>query len=132
MSRQDLASAVKVRRQQLKIRNASALQERGGPSPAVLTKIENASADAIHRNTFAKLDDALEWAPGSAEALLATGAPPTDASDTFVDLTIPRGSDAVLLAIEALSQRIDALARQTERLAQGQEALVELARRNPR
>ena len=67
-NRTHLADAVKDRRHQLGL-TPPQVQASGGPSPTVLSQIENAYDNNYSASTLAKLDRALEWTPGTAAAL---------------------------------------------------------------
>jgi hypothetical protein len=80
-ARQRLAAAVKRRRgDDLHLRQED-VSGRGGPSKASLHSIENASADAYHDTTIAKLEQALLWKPGSIASIVAGGEPVPIESD---------------------------------------------------
>lgn len=64
-----LAEVVLARRQELRLSQREVL-ERGGPSNATMTQIENGMARNPSEATLRKLDHALMWEPGSARRVL--------------------------------------------------------------
>jgi hypothetical protein len=102
---QDLAQAVRDRREQLGLGQID-LAHRGGPSLGTIQNIEQGARERYASRTFAQLDRALVWTPGSARALMLHGhGPQVIASASTVDrdaraLVVGR---AVLALIDALT-----------------------------
>lgn len=71
---QKLASAVKHRREELRL-SQDAIAKRGGPSTTTVSDIEGGIGKVPRPSTLKKLDEALEWVPGSSEKILAGGSP---------------------------------------------------------
>ncbi|AEF43093.1 helix-turn-helix domain-containing protein [Hoyosella subflava] len=70
-----LARAVRERRKELGL-SQSQLHGRGGPSGPTLVRIEHAEVPLPGPVTLAKLDRALGWTPGSANAVVEDGTEP--------------------------------------------------------
>lgn len=103
MSVQDLAQAVRERREQLGLRQSD-LATRGGPGLGTVQNIEQGARDVYSSRTVAQLDRALGWASGSSQALLTHGHIPQSVtcapSDDARALAVGR---AVLALIDALT-----------------------------
>lgn len=71
-----LAHAVRQRRTELGLSQA-AVSARGGPSDFVVSRIENNEEPRPRADTLRKLDDGLDWDPGTARAHVFGESPPT-------------------------------------------------------
>ncbi|MFA7267203.1 MAG: helix-turn-helix transcriptional regulator [Candidatus Nanopelagicales bacterium] len=107
-----LAHAVKARREQLGL-TQDELAALGGPSDTTVVKIEKGKTEP-GRQTFRKLDLALEWEPGSARRVMETGEAPRIASDSYEtqlqqkrNRSTPRGWSAS--AVSARHRALDEL-----------------------
>jgi hypothetical protein len=75
------------------------LAAQGGPSPSTVYKLVREAVQPTER-TIARLDRALGWQPGSADAVMAGGAPSlslsreVEAVSTLVDAELARCEDA--------------------------------------
>lgn len=76
-----LGAFVKQRRASELGLSQSEVTSRGGPSVPTLRQIENGVAGNFRAQTFAELEKALQWAPGSAQRILQ-GGDPTEARST--------------------------------------------------
>lgn len=68
MTHLNLAQWVRQRREELGL-TQDEVAKFGGPSTATVRTIENGQAENFHRRTFAGLDQALQWQPGTASKL---------------------------------------------------------------
>lgn len=68
-----LGDAVLNRRARMGMASRAELARRSGISLRLLTDLELGHRDSYDPATFARLEQALEWAPGSAEAILEGG-----------------------------------------------------------
>lgn len=74
-----LGDAIVVRRVKLGLTSREALAKHSGMSPRILSYLEHGDRDSYDPSTFARLEAALEWAPGSVQAVLDGGQPTTTA-----------------------------------------------------
>ncbi|MBJ7322829.1 MAG: helix-turn-helix domain-containing protein [Rhodococcus sp.] len=77
---QYLADVVHKRRKELGL-SLAAVVERGGPSEPTMVRIESGRTPPLRAPTFRKLDQALNWQPGSAMSVYAGGEPLNEAGD---------------------------------------------------
>lgn len=80
MTAAQLGDEVRIRRTQLGLRQAD-LEHEGGPSLGTVQNIEHASRATYTPRTFARIDQALRWRPGSARDCLHRGLVPVLAAD---------------------------------------------------
>ncbi|WP_054953052.1 helix-turn-helix domain-containing protein [Flaviflexus massiliensis] len=69
-----LAKAVKARRIELGLSQIE-VSQRGGPSTTTVSRIELGRLPNVSSDSLMKLDNALEWSPGSSDAVLQGGQP---------------------------------------------------------
>ena len=74
-TRQKLASCVVERRLEIGLPTTKSLAERSDISARLLGDVENGRRDSYSKATLWALDKALEWVPGSAQAVLDGGEP---------------------------------------------------------
>lgn len=127
-----LGECVKRRREDLRL-GQHELAARGGPSTATVRNIEAAAQTSYRGRTYSQLEDALNWARGSVEKVLAGGSP-TIQSDPSPQSApaLPGATESAgdlqpseRAAILALEQRV---AAQEEELRQLREMLYGLIR----
>ncbi len=112
---QALAEFVRTRRR-ARGQSQAAVQQAGGPSTAVVSKIENGSHDSISERTLAQLDLALGLQPGTSAAILEGEEPGAD--DVSRDDPAPDDMLAVLVEeLRLLRDEIAALRHQTASIA---------------
>lgn len=70
-----LGTAVRQRRTVLRLRQSD-LESHGGPSGGTVKNIEQAARERYSPRTFAQLEQALDWKPGTVETILAGTADP--------------------------------------------------------
>lgn len=95
-----LGMCVVARRKQLGMKSRRALARRAGLSYRVLGDIERGSR-SVAPGTYAMLEQALEWPPGTVERIRRGGQPPVEADDDIVGHLIARIVDGVLVVWEA-------------------------------
>ncbi|NEW42771.1 helix-turn-helix domain-containing protein [Nocardia cyriacigeorgica] len=69
-----LGRLIRERRDELRL-TQSQVQERGGPSPALVRKVETGKAESMSRSKRRDLERALEWRIGSVDDILRGGDP---------------------------------------------------------
>ncbi|WP_081607546.1 helix-turn-helix domain-containing protein [Rhodococcus triatomae] len=80
-----LGTFMSARREELALTKEQ-VAERGGPSPKSFTRIERGLKPRPTGTTLAKIDQGLDWALGSAAAVLAGGAPSVKPAYTQADI----------------------------------------------
>ncbi|NNH73649.1 helix-turn-helix transcriptional regulator [Nocardia uniformis] len=74
-----LGQVTHARREELKL-SKQAVHASVGLNPLTLSKIENGQAGQIRKDTLSRLDRAMQWKEGSAEAAFVWRRPPVEAS----------------------------------------------------
>jgi DNA-binding XRE family transcriptional regulator len=90
-----LGRLVRERRTQVGFATAQSLAEAAGISSRTLSDIENGRRPSYSRSTLWALDKALQWARGSAQAVLDGGEPTVAASAPAGPVTAAAGGDGV-------------------------------------
>ncbi|MBZ4613587.1 hypothetical protein QRB38_25705 [Mycobacterium avium subsp. hominissuis] len=108
-----LGEAVRARRHELGLTQAD-IRGLGGPSPAIVGAIENNRAAQLSPRMRRGLDQALQWEPGSVNAILAGGEPVGISLSSPTDPGIPDadrwGDAAPLIAkVERVQLAVNAL-----------------------
>lgn len=108
-----LGEAVRARRHELGLTQAD-IREHGGPSPAIVGALENNRAAQLSPRMRRGLDQALQWEPGSVNAILAGGEPVAITLSSPTDPGIPDpdrwGDAAPLIAkVERVQLAVNAL-----------------------
>lgn len=93
MSWERLGREVARRREQLNLTQTDVTQ-RGGPSVATLTAVENNRSGRMSKRLRQALEKAIEWEPGSVDAVLQGGAPRIAAADKLVGPPVAEARDA--------------------------------------
>ncbi|MFE1596572.1 helix-turn-helix domain-containing protein [Nocardia sp. NPDC058705] len=114
-----LGQAVQARRNELGL-SKSAVHAISGLNPLTLSKIEDGQAGRIRKDTLNKLDTALQWQKGSAEAAFTARRPPVEATATAQRapsvLYIPFPPDLIQSTVK-LAETVSSMAGGDERLA---------------
>lgn len=87
---QRLGRLIRARRKKLKLTQAD-VQERDGPSTATLRLIEGGKHTDFRDGTGAALEAALQWAPGSIDAVLSGGEPTSISDEPQLSTTMLAG-----------------------------------------
>ncbi|EHB44076.1 hypothetical protein MycrhDRAFT_6971 [Mycolicibacterium rhodesiae JS60] len=108
-----LGAVVRARRHELGLTQAD-IRGLGGPSPAIVGAIENNRAAQLSPRMRRGLDQALQWEPGSVNAILAGGEPVAITLSSPTDPGIPdadRWGDAAPLVakVERVQLAVNAL-----------------------
>jgi transcriptional regulator with XRE-family HTH domain len=107
MSWERLGREVARRREQLHLTQVDVVQ-RGGPSVATLTAVENNRAGRLSKRLRLALEKAIEWEPGSVDAVLSGQDPRAAAASKVPGPTPAPSADAEILAAQrfAVGQRL--------------------------
>lgn len=108
-----LGKEVAARRHALGLSYAQ-VQKRGGPSDTRMSGIENSTGPAPRASTLQKIDLALNWTPGSAQAVLDGGDPtPTPASSAAAarDSSMSLGEGHFAVSNNEIAQIVASLRR---------------------
>lgn len=108
-----LGEAVRARRHELGLTQAD-IRGLGGPSPAIVGAIENNRANQLSPRMRRGLDQALQWEPGSVNAILAGGQAVAISLSSPTDPGVPDadrwGDAAPLIAkVERVQMAVNAL-----------------------
>lgn len=102
-----LGDAVVARRVKLGLRSQKAFADHSGLSLRLISDLERGNRSSYDPSTFARLEDALEWAPGSVKAILDGGHPTSTAEANLAAMAVdPRaveryGDDTGIMALVA-------------------------------
>lgn len=107
MSWERLGREVARRREQLNLTQVDVAQ-RGGPSVATLTAIENNRSGRLSKRLRQSLEKAIEWEPGSVDAVLSGQAPRIAASNKVPDRPTADSREPEMVAAQrfAVVQRL--------------------------
>ena len=108
-----LAERVRARRAQLDMSQLDVWQA-GGPSNTTLTEIENGRLENLTRTTARRLDQGLEWEPGSARRVWEGGEPSPRKVTGELDELVDRIRSADFLTAEQKAEVLSALAAPAE------------------
>ena len=101
MDWQALAQAVIERRVELGFRTREAFAAETGLSSRLLGDLERATRDNFDRVTLARLEQALEWAPGTARHILTKDETPVDSEGSDLDASSPLDAKLILVRTRA-------------------------------
>lgn len=108
MSMEKLAAAARDRRKELELTQAQ-VAARGGVSEKFVRRIENSEVGSLRAGNILALEKALQWAPGSVNAVLAGESPTVEVPETPASLAplLPTepASDKFYLARRVLALR---------------------------
>jgi transcriptional regulator with XRE-family HTH domain len=107
MSWERLGREVARRREQLNLTQVDVAQ-RGGPSVATLTAVENNRAGRLSKRLRQALEKAIEWEPGSVDAVLSGQAPRPTATNNVAGRQPADSREAEMVASQrfAVVQRL--------------------------